>query len=103
MPPTRKEINCTEHSVDIAVLKQEVENIKEHTAEIIDTIKSEFKDLNDKIRKLEDRKVVSMFLEKFMWIAIGVFISVLIQNNLNNYLAIREKAEYKIVKQKNKQ
>jgi len=58
--------------------------------------------LNDKIRKLEDRNVVSMFVEKFLWIAVGVFISVLIQNNLNNYFAIREKSEYKIVKQKNK-
>ena len=102
MPLAKKIDACSEHLIHITELKKDVEHLKEHNNTINETIKTGFIELNEKVRKLEDRKVISMFVEKFIWLAIGVFITVLIEKNYSNYIAIREKSEYKIVKDSTK-
>ena len=56
-----------------------------------------FKDLPDKVRKLEDKSLIAGFVEKLLWIAVGAFLTVFINEN---YIATREKNEYKIEKRK---
>lgn len=63
----------------------------------INTTLDNFKDIPDKVRKLEDRTLVSAFVEKLLWIAVGAFLTVFINEN---YIATREKNEYKIEKTK---
>lgn len=56
-----------------------------------------FKDLPHKVRKLEDKSLIAGFVEKLLWIAVGAFLTVFINEN---YIATREKNEYKIEKRK---
>lgn len=99
MPPAKKEENCTEHSIDIALLKSDVSNLKQHSETVLETIENGFKELNLKVRQLEDRKLIGQFLEKILWLAAGAFITVLIHQN---YIAVTNKQDYKIEKQSKK-
>jgi len=86
-----------DHSVRIAEITKDVEHLKEHSDKVINVIETGFKELNEKVRKLEDRSVIGQFLEKFMWLGIGAFVTILVHQN---YIAVSNKQEYKIEKQK---
>jgi len=86
-----------DHAVKIAEIKKDVEHLKEHSDKVINVIETGFKELNEKVRKLEDRSVIGQFLEKFMWLGIGAFVTILVHQN---YIAVSNKQEYKIEKQK---
>lgn len=87
---------CNLHSTDIAILKKEVEDLKNHNKEAIVIIETGFKELNAKVRKLEDRSLIGQFLEKILWLAAGAFITVLVNQN---YIAVNNKDDYRVEKQ----
>ena len=87
------------HTVEIALIKQDVENLKTRTDDVLDAIEKGFKELNAKVRKLEDRSLIGQFLEKFLWLAVGAFITVVVHQS---YIAINNKQDYKIEKQQAK-
>ena len=78
-------------SFDIAIRDINVSILK------INATLDHFKDLPDKVRKLEDKSLIAGFVEKLLWIAVGAFITVFINEK---YIATREKNEYKIEKRK---
>lgn len=109
--------NCTEHTIEINGLKKDMERIKDHETkfnrtidrveESIDTIEKSvikiemalehFKDIPDKIRKLEDKSIVYDLLK----MGLGIFLGVIITNYVEDqFMATREKNDYKIEKHK---
>ena len=78
-------------SLDISIRDINVSVLK------INSTLDSFKDLPDKVRKLEDKSLIAGFVEKLLWIAVGAFLTVFINEN---YIATREKNEYKIEKRK---
>ena len=55
-----------------------------------------FKDIPDRVRKLEDKSIVITLIEKGLWFIIGIGITVIIQQN---YIATtREKEKYNVEK-----
>lgn len=107
----------TDLKIDITKLKEQMEAKHRHDTKFEKTIDSfdvsirdinvsvlkinatldHFKDLPDKVRKLEDKSLIAGFVEKLLWIAVGAFITVFINEK---YIATREKNEYKIEKRK---
>ena len=108
--------NCTEHEVSIAEMKKDIAQIKGHElkySKIFDSIDMAIRDLNvsiikinakldlyddvnDKIRKLEDRTIFSGIIEKFFWFAVGAFITVAVHQN---YIATRDEKTFKQTKE----
>ena len=113
----RKQISCEDHNVAIEILKEKMEAKTRHDTKFskaiddfdiairdlnvsvlkINATLDHFKDLPDKVRKLEDKSLIAGFVEKLLWIAVGAFLTVFINEN---YIATREKNEYKIEKRK---
>ena len=109
--------SCEDHSIAIEILKKDMETMTRHDGKFEKAIDSfdmairdinvsvlkinstldSFKDLPDKVRKLEDKSLIAGFVEKLLWIAVGAFLTVFINEN---YIATREKNEYKIEKRK---
>ena len=110
--------NCTEHTIEINGLKKDMERIKEHETKFNNTIQRveekvdllsdttlninatllHFKDIPERIRKLEDKNTENMIVEKVLWIAVGAFIAVFVHQN---YIATtREKEKLTIEKSK---
>ena len=79
---------CSAHTVDIALLKQDVAHLKTTSQEVLEAV-----------RKLEDRSLISQFLEKFLWLGVGAFITVLVHQN---YIAVNTKQDYSIAKESKK-
>jgi hypothetical protein len=113
----RKSTNCEEHNVAIELLKEKMEAKNRHDAAFFKAIEGfdisirdinlsilkinhtldHFKELPDKVRKLEDKSLIASFVEKLLWIAVGAFLTVYINEN---YIATRERKDYKIEKRK---
>lgn len=111
----QKSPNCHEHDLSILKLESKMEVLDRHhnfykekfgSIELmleelkyfsINTNNSidHFKDIPDKVRKLEDKSLVFSLIEKGLWFVIGVAISIMIQQN---YIATKERNEYKIEK-----
>lgn len=109
--------NITDLKIDVTKLKEQMEAKHRHDGKFEKAIDSfdmairdinvsvlkinstldSFKDLPDKVRKLEDKSLIAGFVEKLLWIAVGAFLTVFINEN---YIATREKNEYKIEKRK---
>ena len=105
--------NCTEHTIEINDLKKDMntrirheENLSKaisNIEELVDRLNEttfkinlsleHFKDIPDKVRKLEDRSIFMQVFEKFAWIAVGALTVALINQNL---VATREKQDYQI-------
>ena len=109
--------SITELKIDVTKLKEQMEAKHRHdnkfekaidsfdmairdmniSVQKINSTLDNFKDLPDKVRKLEDKSLIAAFVEKLLWIAVGAFLTVFINEN---YIATREKNEYKIEKRK---
>jgi len=117
MAVKRSPSDCIEHTIEITKLKEQMESVIRHDKKYNESIDSfelairdinlslvkingildHFKDIPDKVRKLEDKSIVISMVEKGLWFVIGVGISVIIQNN---YIATKEDHNYKIEKNK---
>jgi len=109
----RPQSECVEHTIEINKIKNDMERVKDHELKFnrtIDRVESSitllndsvikinlalehFKDMPDKVRKLEDKSIFLQVFEKFAWIAVGALTVAFINQN---FIATREKQEYKI-------
>lgn len=110
-------IDCTEHTIEINSLKKDMETRERHEKAIVESLKNlnvtvdklnenyfqvnssllHIKDVPERLRKLEDKSITQSLIEKGLWFVLGVGISVFIQQQ---YVAIKERQEYKIEKTK---
>lgn len=117
MAVKRPQSECIEHTIELTKLKEQMETVIRHDKkynEAIDNFDMAIRDINlslvringtldhfkeipDKVRKLEDKSIVISLVEKGLWFVVGVGISVIIQNN---YIATKEDHNYKIEKTK---
>ncbi len=117
MAVQRNKDECIVHTIEINDLKKDMEGVKIHEDKFNRTIERiegkvdllsdttlninatllHFKDFPDRIRKLEDKSTANLIIEKILWLAVGAFVTVFIHQN---YIATREKNEYKIEKSK---
>jgi len=88
-------------AVKIAEMQRDIEFLTTRKKQVVETIEKGFKELNEKVRKLEDRSLIGQFLEKLLWLAIGAFITVVIHQN---YIAVvnRDKNGIEKTAKKNK-
>ena len=82
-------------------MQRDIEFLTTRKKQVVETIEKGFKELNEKVRKLEDRSLIGQFLEKLLWLAIGAFITVIIHQN---YIAVvgRDKNGIEKTAKKNK-
>ena len=96
--------SCVEHDFDIHNIKKDMLQLKEDSTKLHGTLEklaatdAEFNislikmnnvltnliPLTDKVRKLEDRTIIQDIIEKIIWMGVGVFISILINQNFNS-------------------
>jgi uncharacterized protein YutD len=96
-----------DHEISIAEIKKDITQIKGHElkySKIFDSLDiavrdfnvsiikinsklDSFDDVQEKIRKLEDKTILQGFIEKLFWFAIGAFISVSVSQQ---YISNRE-------------
>lgn len=109
--------NCREHTIDILNLKKDMETRIRHEERLMKTIENlenlvdklntnyfeinsnllHFKDVPDRVRKLEDKSIVLSMIEKGLWFIIGIGITVIIEQK---FIATKEENGYKIEKHK---
>lgn len=109
--------NCLEHTIEINNIKKDMETRIRHEERFVKTIErvedkvdvlsdttkeinstlSHFKDMPERVRKLEDKSIVTDLIKLGLGIALGVFITNYVED-LKAYN--RERNDYKIEKNK---
>lgn len=106
----RPQSDCAEHAKDIISLKKDMESVLKHEKKFSDSIdlleitiadlnltvkifNEKFKDLPDKVRKLEDRSIFMQVFEKLAWIAVGALIVSMVNQK---FIATKEEKTYGI-------
>lgn len=109
--------DCINHTIDLTKLKEQMETTIKHDAKFtraiddfdiairdinlslvkINSLLDYYKEIPEKVRKLEDKSITHSLIEKGLWFVLGIGISVFIQNQ---YLATKEENQYKIEKNK---
>lgn len=106
----RPQFYCEEHTKDIILLKKDMESVLRHEKKFSDSIdlleitiadlnltvkifNEKFKDLPDKVRKLEDKSIFMQVFEKLAWIAVGALIVSMVNQK---FIAPKEEKMYGI-------
>jgi len=102
--------SCTQHTIEINNLKKDMESVLRHEKKFSDSIdlleitiadlnltvkifNEKFKDLPDKVRKLEDKSIFMQVFEKLAWIAVGALIVSMVNQK---FIAPKEEKTYGI-------
>ena len=102
--------SCTQHTIEINNLKKDMESVLRHEKKFSDSIdllgitiadlnltvkifNEKFKDLPDKVRKLEDKSIFMQVFEKLAWIAVGALIVSMVNQKI---IAPKEEKTYGI-------
>lgn len=102
--------SCTQHMIEINNLKKDMESVLRHEKKFSDSIdlleitiadlnltvkifNEKFKDLPDKVRKLEDKSIFMQVFEKLAWIAVGALIVSMVNQK---FIAPKEEKTYGI-------
>lgn len=110
MASSRPQSDCAEHTKDIISLKKDMESVLRHEKKFSDSIdlleitiadlnltvkifNEKFKDLPDKVRKLEDKSIFMQVFEKLAWIAVGALIVSMVNQK---FIAPKEEKTYGI-------
>jgi hypothetical protein len=106
--------NCISNILEINTVKNDVQSLKNHEKKFNDSIdrfelviadlnltvkifNEKFKDLPEKVRKLEDRSILSQAIERLVWITVGALAVSFVNQN---FVATNKKNEYSIQKDK---
>lgn len=113
---SERTLTCMEHTFDINTLKKDMIQRKDNETKLsaalekLSATDTEFNisllkinnsltllaPLTDKVRKLEDRTIIQDMVEKIIWMGMGVFISILINQNFNSNNSTQPKIDKQI-------
>jgi hypothetical protein len=108
----RKPTDCVEHTIEINNLKKDMETVQRHEKKFNETVErvetsidslnsavlkinialEHFKDIPEKIRKLEDKSIVYDLIK----VGLAVIFTIIVKDYYNNTVAIKEEKEYKV-------
>jgi hypothetical protein len=110
--PRTKPTNCTEHTIEINNLKKDMETVQRHEIKFNQTVErveasveslnaavlkinialEHFKDIPEKIRKLEDKSIVYDLIK----VGLAVLFTIIVKDYYDSTVAIKEEKEYKV-------
>ena len=108
----RKPTDCIEHIIEISNLKKDIETVQRHEKKFEETFKrvetsidslngavlkinialEHWKDIPEKIRKLEDKSIVYDLIK----VGLAVIFTIIVKDYYDNTVAIKEEKEYKV-------
>jgi hypothetical protein len=108
----RKPTDCIEHIIEISNLKKDMETVQRHEKKFDETVKrvetsidslngavlkinialEHWKDIPEKIRKLEDKSIVYDLIK----VGLAVIFTIIVKDYYDNTVAIKEEKEYKV-------